>query len=151
LSSEFILFFKLFCILAENNLMSEYFWDRIKKLLSTIDKPDIWLIKGAGLGKTAIINGQTKKTSPSVDIAYRCAKVLRTTVEELVDGDTGEQYLREYIRDKGWQFFPPERIADIVQGLSLLDDNELEMIRGAVVAAAERKKGTGTGTDGHHG
>jgi hypothetical protein len=148
LSSEFILFFKLFFILAENILMSEYFWDRIKKLLGKMDKPDIWLIKGAGLGKTAIITGQTKKTSPSVDIAYRCAKVLKTTIEELVDGEAGEQYLREYIREKGWKFCPPERIADIVEGLSLLDDNELGMIRGAVASAVERKKGKGTGTDG---
>jgi hypothetical protein len=128
--------------------MDENFWDKIKRRLNTMDKPDIWLIKNANLGKTAIINGQTKKTSPSVDIAYRCAKVLKTTVEELVDGEAGEQYLRGYIQEKGWEFSPPEHISDIVQGLSLLDDNELDMIRGAVAAVVDRKKGTGTGTNG---
>jgi hypothetical protein len=123
--------------------MKELFWDRIKRRLNKIDKPDIWLIRNANLGKTAIINGQTKKTTPSVDIAYRCAKVLETTVEELVDGETGAEYVRRIVRNAGGAWEPPDRIADIVQGLSLLDDRELDIIRGAVSAAvAGNKKGT---------
>lgn len=119
--------------------MDENFWDRIKRQLNTMDKPDIWLIKNANLGKTAIINGQTKKTSPSVDIAYRCAKVLRTTVEELVDGEAGERYLRGHIQEKGWGFSPPERIADIVDAVRDLSDDELVPIRGAIKALLDKK------------
>jgi DNA-binding XRE family transcriptional regulator len=123
--------------------MDENFWDRIKELLSVMDKPDIWLIKKAGLGKTAIINGQTKKTSPSVDIAYRCAKVLKTTVEELIDGEAGVQYLREYVRGKNWQFVPPKRIADIVEAIQELSDDELVPIRGAIKAILDKKEAPG--------
>jgi hypothetical protein len=120
--------------------MGENFWGRIKKLLNALDEPDIWLIKNAKLGKTAIINGQTKKTSPSVDIAYRCAKVLKTTIEELVDGEAGEQYLRDYIQGKGWEFSPPLWIADIVEAVQGLSEDELVPIRGAIRAILDKKK-----------
>jgi hypothetical protein len=85
---------------------------------------------------------------PELLTAIALARVLNTTVEELVDGKAGEQHLRRYIQKQGWGFTPPDRIADIVDGLYLLDDNELDMIRGAVMAAVERKKETGSGTDG---
>jgi hypothetical protein len=143
MSSKFILFFKLFFISVENNLMDENFWDRIKRLLSTLDEPDIWLIKNASLGKTAITNGQTKKTSPSVDIAYRCAKVLKTTIEELVDGEAGEQYLREYIGSRGWAFSPPPRIADIVEAVDRLSNDELVPVRGVIKAMLDKKEASG--------
>jgi hypothetical protein len=73
---------------------------------------------------------------------------MRTTVEELIDGDTGAQYLREYIQEKGWGFSPPKRIADMVENLLSLDENELIGIRANVEALAEAKNERGTGTDG---
>jgi DNA-binding XRE family transcriptional regulator len=123
--------------------MDENFWDKIKRLLNAMDKPDIWLIKNAGLGKTAIINGQTKKTRPSVDIAYRCARVLKTTVEELIDGEAGEQYLREYVREKRWAFSPPERIADIVEAADKLSDEQLDYVMGLIKTMLDKKEGSG--------
>jgi transcriptional regulator with XRE-family HTH domain len=90
----------------------------------------------------------SEETEPKVIDLYKACVVLRITMEEVVGGEAGERYLREYVRAKGWEFSPPERIADIVQGLSLLDDNELDMVRGAVISAVDRKKGKGTGTDG---
>jgi hypothetical protein len=121
---------------AENSFMENGFWDNIRKLLSKQDKPDVWLIKEAKLGKTAIINGQKRHTTPSADKAYRCAKALSVTVEELVDGESGAEYVRQIVRPK-----LPERIADIVDDLIMLDDNQLDMIRAAAHAAAEIKKG----------
>jgi hypothetical protein len=124
--------------------MSASFWDRIKKRLNSIGKPDIWLIKSANLGKTAIVNGQTKNTSPSIDVAYRCAKALRTSMEELTDGEDGERYLRGYVQEQGWGFAPPERIADIVGALQKLSDDELVPIRGAIEATLNKKEDSGT-------
>jgi hypothetical protein len=57
----------------------------------------------------------------------------------LLDGEAGAEYVRGLARKDGWGFTPPERIVDIVEGLSLLDDNELDMIRGAVASAVKRK------------
>jgi hypothetical protein len=128
--------------------MAEIFWDRIKRLLNSMDKPDIWLIKSADLGKTAIINGQTKKTSPSVDIAYRCAKALKTTIEELVDGEAGAEYVRKVVKNDPRAIQVPDRLSSIVEDLLLLDENELIGIRANVGALAEAKKGKATGTDG---
>jgi hypothetical protein len=66
--------------------------------------------------------------------------VLKTTVEELVDGEAGEQYLRGYIREKGWEFSPPEQIADIVEAIQGLSNDDLVPIRGAIKAILDRKK-----------
>jgi hypothetical protein len=68
---------------------------------------------------------------------------MQTTVEELVDGEAGEQYLREYVRGKGWEFSPPERIADIVEALQKLSDDELVPIRGAVKATLGKQEVSG--------
>jgi hypothetical protein len=65
-------------------------------------------------------------------------------MEQAVDGESGVEYVRQWARKEGRVYSPPDEVADIVQGLLLLDGNELDMIRGAVAAAVERKKGTGT-------
>jgi hypothetical protein len=122
-------------------LMDDCFWDNIKKRLRSLNKPDIWLIRNAGLGKTAIVNGQQKRTSPSVDIAYRCAKTLRTSIEELADSKGGALYLREYVSKAGWGFSPPERVADVIEALMELSDDELVPIRGAIRAILDSKDG----------
>jgi hypothetical protein len=81
---------------------------------------------------------------PRADEAIIIAKDMHTTVEELLDGEAGAEYVRQWVRKEGRVYSPPDRIADVVQRLVQLDDNELDMIRGAVAAAVERKKGTGT-------
>jgi hypothetical protein len=128
--------------------MASKFWDNVRIRLNVLGKTQKWLANEAKVGKTVINSGISRLSSPTVDNAYLISRVLNTSIEELVGAETGEQYLRGYIRERGWGFSPPPQIADIVQGLSLLDDNELDMIRGAVVAAVDRKKGTATGTSG---
>ncbi|MDR2797937.1 MAG: hypothetical protein LBB80_06305 [Treponema sp.] len=49
------------------------------------------------------------------------------------------------VRNTGWAWELPPRITDIVHDLVVLDDRELDIIRGAVSAAvAGSKKGMGT-------
>ena len=64
--------------------MVSCFWGNMKMILSKLDRSDTWLIKEAGLGKTAIINGQKRNTYPAVDKAYRCAKALGVTIEVIL-------------------------------------------------------------------
>jgi transcriptional regulator with XRE-family HTH domain len=80
---------------------------------------------------------------PELLTAVALAKVLKTTVEELVNGEAGEQYLRDYIREKGWQFSPPKGIEDIVEALQKLSDDELIPIRGAIKATLDKKEASG--------
>jgi transcriptional regulator with XRE-family HTH domain len=97
-----------------------------------MDKPDIWLINEAKLGKTAIINGQTKHTSPSVAIAYRCAKALNISIEELIDGEKGKEYLRGLLSKE--LRFPGVRadLADLVDGIEQLSPESLGLLRASV-------------------
>jgi predicted RNA binding protein YcfA (HicA-like mRNA interferase family) len=91
---------------------------------------------------------KTRPYHPELLAAVALAKALSTTVEELVDGDSGVEYIREWARRDGKVWQAPPHIADIVGGLSLLDTRELDIIRGAVGAAVSVKKGKGNGTDG---
>jgi hypothetical protein len=65
------------------------------------------------------------------------------TIEELVDGDAGEQYLREYVREKGWGFSPPRRIADMVKAADELSDEQLEYIMVLIKAMLAKKEVSG--------
>jgi len=115
------------------------FWDNIRKLLNARDKPDVWLIKEAKLGKTAIINGQNRNTVPSADKACRIARALETTVEELVNGENGREYVQRLLTDKGLLWKPPLRIADIVDVLNAVDDVTLETVRTMVLPLKEKR------------
>jgi hypothetical protein len=81
-----------------------------------------------------------RKTYPDANEVVRLAVLLKTTAEELVDGEAGEQYLRGYIREKGWEFSPPERIADIVEAIQGLSNDDLVPIRGAIKAILDKKR-----------
>jgi hypothetical protein len=120
--------------------MNNNFWDNVKKILSIKNKPDIWLIKTAKLGKTAISNGQIRHTMPSVDKAYRCACALGVTIEELIDGEAGAEYVRKIVMNDPKAVQVPARIKSIVDGLLVLDEKELIGIRGNVDALVEAKK-----------
>jgi hypothetical protein len=121
--------------------MINNFWDNIKKLLNIKNKPDIWLIKEAKLGKTAIVTGQARNTMPSADKAYRIALALETTVEELVDGENGSVYIHKLISEKGTLWEPPLRIADIVDVLNVVDDTTLDTIRTMLLPLKEKRGG----------
>jgi transcriptional regulator with XRE-family HTH domain len=128
--------------------MKTEFWPNIEKLRIDANKERKAIILECGLTSNAFSRGLERKSDPGVSTAYRLAQSFKKTIEELLDGEAGAAYVRQLASKEGWGFTPPDRIADIVEGLSLLDDNELDMIRGAVMTAVERKKGTGTGTDG---
>jgi transcriptional regulator with XRE-family HTH domain len=103
----------------------------------------------SGVNKSTIDGWiSTRAYEPRPIDLYAVCKVVDITIEQVIDGDAGAEYVRQWARREGKVYSPPDQIADIVQGLSLLDDNELDMIRGAVAAVVDRKKGTGTGTNG---
>ncbi|MCL2138809.1 MAG: helix-turn-helix domain containing protein [Treponema sp.] len=109
--------------------------------MNRLDKPDSWLIKEAGLGKTAIINGQKRNTFPAVDKAYRCAKALGLSIEELVAGEEGAELVRGIVRNDSRAMRVPDRIRGIAEGLLLLDDDQLVGIEANVAALAGVKRG----------
>jgi hypothetical protein len=94
---------------------------------------------------------KTRPYHPELLTAVALARVLNTTIEELVDGEAGEQYLREYVQEKGWEFSPPERIADIVEAVDRLSDEELIPVRGVIKAMLDKKEGSGIQPDAKSG
>jgi hypothetical protein len=87
---------------------------------------------------------------PELLTAIALAKVLDTTVEELVDGDAGAEYVRKIAKNDPKAIQVPERLSSIVQDLLLLDEKELIGIRANVEALVAAKKGKAkdAGADG---
>jgi transcriptional regulator with XRE-family HTH domain len=98
----------------------------------------------SGVSKYTIDNWLNKNKEPQASALYLVCKSIQITMEQAIDGEAGVEYVRQWVKKGGKVYTPPDHIADIVQGLVQLDDLELAMIRGAVLAAVDRKKGTDT-------
>ncbi|MDR2096030.1 MAG: hypothetical protein LBP76_11015 [Treponema sp.] len=121
--------------------MKTEFWLNMEKARIEAKKERKAVLSECGLTSNAFSRGIERKSDPGASTAYLLAQCVNRTIEELVDDKAGEQYLRKYIREKGWAFSPPERIADIVDALYKLSDNELVPIRGAIQALLDKKGG----------
>jgi transcriptional regulator with XRE-family HTH domain len=142
LSSKKIAFRQnLFVLSAEEFVMKIEFWANMERARIEAKKERKAITSECGLTPNAFSRGLERKSDPGVSTAYRLARSVNKTIEELVDGEAGTQYLQEYIRAKGWGFSPPERIADIVEDVMGLSDDELIPIRGAIKAILEKKGG----------
>jgi hypothetical protein len=128
-----------FTFFSENLMMKTEFWSNMEKARIDAKKERKAIILECGLTSNAFSRGLERKSDPGVSTAYRLARTVNKTIEELIDGEAGEQYLRAYVQGKGWQFSPPERIADIVEAVDRLSDEELVPIRGAIMATLEAK------------
>jgi transcriptional regulator with XRE-family HTH domain len=118
------------------------FWDRVKLGVDNgittyariADKLGVWESRVSGWHRGP------KKIIPPADYAVVMAKMLETTVEELVDGEKGEQYLKEYIHKKGWGFTLPERIVDIVKDVQRLSNDDLVPVRGVIKSLVDKRE-----------
>ena|GEM_PF-1255614 len=117
------------------------FWTNLDNLITKLGIERKKIIASCKLSDNSISQGITRKSSPSVDTAYCCAKALNTSVEYLVDGDKGAEYIRSLAINEGNIYHPPEKIADIVNGLNKLSDEELKMVRAMVNGAVAEKEG----------
>jgi transcriptional regulator with XRE-family HTH domain len=151
---------------AEMIAMYSKFWDNVRERLKDRKDGQKWLAGKSGVGRTAINNGiskaikpkqegKTVKNSPSVDNAYAIARVFGITIEELVDGEVGAEYVRQWARKQGGLWEPPPRLAGVMAILNGLADDELAVVtgamRGAVQGLDDAKKGDkkrSTMTDG---
>jgi hypothetical protein len=139
-----------FCIFTDNIVMYSKFWENVRDKLDGIKDSQKWLSEASGVKRTTINNGISKikkpetegnslKNSPSVDNSYSIARALKTTIEELVDGEAGIEYLRQYFLEKGLLWKPPSRIADIVEVLESVDDITLDTVRIMILPLKEKK------------
>jgi hypothetical protein len=85
-----------------------------------------------------------RTSRPKADDIYRIARYLNKTVEELVDGEDGLAYVRQWARTDGKVYEPPERIADIVVSLKKLTDRDLDIVRGTISGMLGKRSEEGT-------
>ena len=85
-------------------------------------------------------------TEPKVNDFYKVCRVLETTMEWLVDGENGSEYLREIIRNDPENIQVPDKYLPIVRNLLYLSGTELDSIRACVevLAVARKQKAIGT-------
>ena len=117
------------------------FWTRLKNRIRICKQTQEGISADINVPFGTFRKWMDRRTYPDANEVVKLAVLLKTTVEELVDGEAGEQYLRDYIREKAWEFSPPDRIADIVEAVDRLSDEELVPIRGAIKAILDKKAG----------
>jgi transcriptional regulator with XRE-family HTH domain len=121
--------------------MASLFWNSLEKAREKAGKERKAVEKECNLPNNAFTQGIKRQSSPSVDLAYRLAQAVGMSIEELVAGEAGAEYVRKIAKNDPWGIQVPDRIAPIVQSLLLLDDKELVGIRANVEALAADKKG----------
>jgi hypothetical protein len=136
-----------FPISFDNIDMASKFWDNVRNRLNVFGKTQKWLANESKVGKTVINSGISRLSSPTVDNAYSISKVLNTTIEELVDGEAGAEYVRGIVRNDPKAIQVPDRLSSIVKDLLFLDEKELIGIRANVEALANIKRGKAATTD----
>jgi transcriptional regulator with XRE-family HTH domain len=99
----------------------------------------------SGVKKGTIDNWLSAKSKePRAIDLYAVCRAVNITMEQALDGETGVEYVRQWAQKVGGVWKPPDKIADIVEDLLVLDDTELKMIRSAAHTAAEEKRGKDT-------
>jgi len=63
------------------------------------------------------------------------------TMEQAVAGEKGAEYVREWAKNDGGTWQPPDRIKDIVDVLGHIDDDTLETVRTMVVPLMAKRGG----------
>jgi hypothetical protein len=128
--------------------MKTEFWANMEQARIEAKKERKAIILECGLTSNAFSRGLERKSDPGVSTAYRLARSVNKTIEELVDGNAGVEYARKVVRNDPKAIQVPDRLYSIVENLILLYEKELKGIRANVEALAEAKKGTATGTSG---
>lgn len=70
------------------------FWETVKIEIRKQGTTQEWVAGKVGTRRDSFSRWASRETIPRADEAYRIARALNTTVEYLVDGDDGTEYLR---------------------------------------------------------
>jgi len=121
--------------------MPSCFWENLEKarIKAGIERKAIE--KSLNISNNAFSRGTAEKNSPSVDRAFQLAKSVNLSMEELVAGEEGLNYIRDIILSEPELIRVPPKIRPIVECLLLLNKRDLKGILAQVSVLAEDKKG----------
>jgi len=124
--------------------MTSLFWNNLEIARIKAQKERKNIEKECNLPNSAFTQGIKRGSSPSVDLAYQLAKTVRFTIEELVAGESGAEYVHNIVKNDPRAIQVPDRIAPIVDCLLVLDERDLAAILANVQSLAGDKKGQQT-------
>jgi hypothetical protein len=133
---------------TENIFMRTNFWVNLDEARKVAGKERKAVIEECDLPNNAFTQGIRRKSDPGVSTAYRLARSVNKTIEELVDGEAGAEYVRKVAKNDPKAIQVPDRLSSIVEALLLLDEKELIGIRANVKALADAKREKGDGMNG---
>jgi hypothetical protein len=133
---------------AEILLMKTEFWSNMERARIEVGKERKAITLECGLTSNSFSRGLERKSDPGASTAYRLARSVHKTIEELVDGETGVEYVHKVIRNDPRAIQVPDRLSSIVENLLFLDENELKGVGAMVETLADAKKGKSIGTSG---
>jgi transcriptional regulator with XRE-family HTH domain len=122
--------------------MTSTFWDNVLGILDKQGKSQKWLADKSKVGRTLINSGIARGSSPSANNSFAIAKALGITIEELIAGEEGREYIKDCAQRIGAKWKLPENIADIVEMPGELEDSDIENVASFVkgVIATKGKK-----------
>jgi hypothetical protein len=120
--------------------ISMVFWDHVKAEIKRLNTTQEWLSNKIGVPFGTFRKWISRETLPDANQAVLIAKELNTTVEELMDGDSGRQYIISWAEKNSGKWKAPERIADLVQDSLVLNDQDLETAKYLVHGLAEKSQ-----------
>jgi len=81
------------------------------------------------------------ETEPKVNDFYKVCKTLDVTMEEIIAGKEGAEFIRKIIKNDPRAIQVPNRISPIVEGLLLLNDRDLNTVYTLIESLTKDKKG----------
>ena len=125
--------------------MASLFWKNLDEAREKAGIERKTVEKECNLSNNAFTQGIKRGSSPSVDLSYLLAKAVGMSIEELIDGEAGAEYVRKVVRNDPRAIQVPDHLLTLVQDLTLLDADQLIGIQANVAAlAAGKKENAGT-------
>ena len=105
--------------------MGSPFWENFEAARVISGKGRKEVILECRFSQSSLSVGYQRKSSPSAENAYKMAKSVNTTIEELVDGEDGARYLLETLGKTRGVIQIPQKFLPLVKNILLLDDSAL--------------------------
>jgi transcriptional regulator with XRE-family HTH domain len=86
------------------------FWTRLKHKIKENNTTQEWIANKIDVPFSTFKKWLSKKTYPDIREGVLIARLLNTTVEELVEGDEGKQYILDLISKEESSFNDEERL-----------------------------------------
>lgn len=112
------------------------FWQRVKTLIKNLNTTQEWVSKQIGTRREGFNRWISKNTIPDAEQAYAIAQALGVTVEYLVDGEAGDDYVRKTL---GIPEISKERL-ELIKQIAELPDADIYILSATVAAMVEKTK-----------